>query len=130
MRVLCGSLHWLAQSTRPDIATITNILSRYVTQPTSQHIDQAKRVIKYLKETKTYRISFTSRKQEKLSSYIKFPIPDDKITALSDANWGPQDQSKPKPDKKGLLIYSNQDQYLDFSFGLEALYTGCQKDNQ
>ena len=103
MRVLCGSLNWLAQSTRPDIATITNILSRYVTQPTTQHIDQAKRVIRYLKGTKTYGIAFTSRKQEKLSSYIKFPIPDDKITALSDENWGPQDQSKPKPDEKRTL---------------------------
>ena len=28
---------------------------------------------------------------------VKFPIPSTTVTALTDANWGPQDQSKPNP---------------------------------
>ncbi len=103
MRVLCGSLNWLAQSTRPDIATITNILSKYTSKPTPQHIQQAKRVIRYLKGTKSHGISFSSSEQGKLESFIKFPIPSDEILAMCDANWGPQDQSKPKPNENRTL---------------------------
>ncbi len=103
MRVLCGSLNWLAQSTRPDIATITNILSRYTASPTEQHIVQAKRVIRYLKGTKSYGISYSSTNHQQLESFIKFPIPQDTILALSDANWGPQDQSKPRPNEDRTL---------------------------
>ena len=33
-----------------------------------------------------------------MSSYVKFPIDAAKVTALCDANWGPQDQSKPNSE--------------------------------
>ncbi len=104
MRVICGSLNWLSQSTRPDIATITNMLSKYTSKPNKFHIDHAKRVTRYyLKGTKNHGISFSSSECENLESFIKFPIPDDGITALCDANWGPQDQSKPKPNETRTL---------------------------
>jgi deoxyuridine 5'-triphosphate nucleotidohydrolase len=96
MQVLLGCLTWLSISTRPDIATITNILAQYTTTATQSHINQAKRVIRYLKSTKSMGISFHSDHNKQLESYVKFPVPDG-ITALCDANWGPQDQSKPDP---------------------------------
>jgi deoxyuridine 5'-triphosphate nucleotidohydrolase len=97
LRVLVGSLNWLALSTRPDIATITNMLAKYSNNASKGHIEQAKRVIKYLKGTKAMGISFTSYDRENLSSFVKFPIDSSSITCLTDANWGPQDQSKPNP---------------------------------
>jgi hypothetical protein len=96
-QVLIGSLNWLSMSTRPDIATITNMLAKYSNNPSKGHIDQAKRVIKYLKGTKTKGILFTSRQHSKLETFIKFPISPSIITTMTDANWGPQDQSKPSP---------------------------------
>jgi deoxyuridine 5'-triphosphate nucleotidohydrolase len=96
-RVLIGSLNWLSISTRPDISTITNMLAKYSSNPSKGHIDQAKRVIKYLKGTKEKGILFTSKNRNKLESFVKFPIPPSEITSMTDANWGPQDQSKPTP---------------------------------
>jgi hypothetical protein len=98
MQKLLGCLTWLSISTRPDIATITNLLAQYTTKATDSHINHVKRVIKYLKSTKTLGISFHSNNNASLKSYIKFPIPDG-ITSLCDANWGPQDQSRPHPNK-------------------------------
>ena len=50
---LVGCLMYLAVSTRPDIAYVTNRLARYVSAPTSNHVAVAKRVLKYLHGTKS-----------------------------------------------------------------------------
>jgi hypothetical protein len=94
-RVLVGSLNWLSISTHPDISTITNMLAKYLNKPSKGHIDQAKRVIKYLKGTKEKGILFTSKNRTKLETFVKFPILPNQLTTMTDANWGPQDQSKP-----------------------------------
>eukprot|EP00963_Diacronema_lutheri_P009487 scaffold847_cov397-Pavlova_lutheri.AAC.2 len=49
---LVGCLMYLAVSTRPDIAYVTNRLARYVSAPTSIHVAVANRVLKYLNGTK------------------------------------------------------------------------------
>ena len=49
LQSLVGSLNWLAISTRPDIAAITNILARYCKKVSKGHITAAKRVLRYLK---------------------------------------------------------------------------------
>ena len=73
MQVYIGSLTWLSISTRPDIATITNILAKYTTKCTKGHLDKVKRTIRYLKGTKSLGISFSSKNQQKLESHVKFP---------------------------------------------------------
>ena len=50
---LVGCLMYLAVSTRPDIAYVTNCLARYVSSPSSNHVAVAKRVLKYLHGTKS-----------------------------------------------------------------------------
>jgi hypothetical protein len=117
MQVYIGCLTWLAMSTRPDIATITNILAKYTTKCTKAHINQVKRVIRYLKGTKTLGIQFTSKQMTKIESHVKFPI--QQVTSMCDANWGPQDQSRPQQNESreidlfksrslsGFLIYLN-----------------------
>ena len=95
MRRLIGSLLWLSQSTRPDITTITNLLASYQTNPSPQHIEAAKRVIRYLKGTSNKGIRFQQQPNNEIASYLHFPLNSDIPVGLSDANWGPQDQSKP-----------------------------------
>ena len=97
LRTLVGSLNWLALSTRPDIAPITNMLARYCQHAAKGHIHACKRVIKYLKGTKSEGIIFSSTDRADLNAHVKFPISPDTIVSLTDANWGPQDQSVPKP---------------------------------
>ena len=91
MRSLVGSLNWLSQGTRPDLATITSMLAKYQNSPTSAHVEAAKYAIRYVKQTKHLGILFDSNYQPNLQSYIKFPL--DPLTATTDANWGPQDLS-------------------------------------
>ena len=43
---LIGSLNWLAISTRPDISTVTNMIAKYMSNPSLGLIHAAKHVIK------------------------------------------------------------------------------------
>ena len=58
LRKYVGCLNWLSTQTRPDIATITNMIAKYSANPSPGHIDAAKHVIKYLKGTKDLGIKF------------------------------------------------------------------------
>ena len=107
MQSIIGSLTGLSTSTRPDIATITNILAKYTANPSKGHIAAAKRVVKYLKGTRTLRIAFHSKQSSKLQSFVKFPINNDAPTAHTDANWGPQDQSKLTATSKPLDLFKS-----------------------
>ena len=95
-RSMVGSFNWLAQSTRPDLATITSILSQYLHRPTPGHIGAARHVLHYLNGTKDLEIAFHSNKNFSIQSFVHFPINGKiQLAAAADANWGPQDQSVP-----------------------------------
>jgi hypothetical protein len=104
MQKFIGCLNWLSISTRPDIATITNMLAKYTIVPTKGHIDAVKRVIRYLKGTKSKGILFTTASTTKISAYVKFPVPTNQVISMCDANWGPQDQSVPKTNKQAKQL--------------------------
>ena len=103
LQTLVGSLNWLSISTRPDIAPATNFLAKYSNCASKGHIQAAKHVIKYLKGTKAKGITFSSRDRENLQSHVKFPIPSNQVVSMTDANWGPQDQSHPDPNNPAEL---------------------------
>ena len=108
MQTLTGSLIWLSTSTRPDIATAVNLLSQFNHCATTGHLDACKRVIRYLKGTKTLGIAFHSRRNAKLQSFVKFPLDPNRVTPFADANWGPQDQSKPKITDAPLDLFKTR----------------------
>jgi hypothetical protein len=74
-RKLIGMISFLANNSRPDIATAVNILSQRNEKPKQIDWNELKRMIRYLKSTKYHKLqlSFNSRKDE-------FKI-------FSDANW-------------------------------------------
>jgi hypothetical protein len=51
---LIGSLLYLANTTRPDIAQSVGVLSRYRGTPTTAHMQEGLRVVRYLKGTRDY----------------------------------------------------------------------------
>ena len=57
-RCLVGSLLHLAMQTRSDIMWITNVLSRFMYDPSFEHFNAAKCVLRYLHNTKSLRLFF------------------------------------------------------------------------
>ena len=57
-------------------------------------MDHARYVLQYLKGTKDLGVTFSSSSDQHVESFVKFPLPST-VLPLCNANWGPQDQSKP-----------------------------------
>jgi hypothetical protein len=55
---LLGSLQYLAVATRPDIAYAINRLAAYTANPSLDHYTTAKRVLRYIKGTRNYAITY------------------------------------------------------------------------
>ena len=92
MQQLMGSLQWLSHCTRPDISTVTTLLSKHQNSPSPGHIQAAKYVINYLKGTSSHGIHFTSSHDDIPQSFLHFQTKDKRtLTGISDANWGAQD---------------------------------------
>ena len=102
LRSLVGSFNWLAISTRPDIATITNLLAQYLHRASPGHVASAKHVLRYLIGTSNLGIEFSPLPNPNTEAYVHFPL-GAKPVALTDANWGPQDQSHPDPNNPEQL---------------------------
>jgi hypothetical protein len=82
-RGIVGSLNYLAQSTRPDIAFVAHRLSCFVNNPSKIHYVAAKRVLRYLKGTKDVELIY-----RKDTDGLK-------MSAVSDADWaGNTDNSR------------------------------------
>ena len=77
--------------------------------PSVEHLNHCKHIHHYLKGKVDLGISFCADQNQTLYSYIHFPISDNSLTGLSDANWDPQDQSQPKqPSSKPLPIFKSR----------------------
>ena len=70
-RELAGALSWLALGTRPDIAFA---LARFGHNPGRVHWETAKRVLRYLKGTKAWRLTLGEKTPQ--------------VAAYTDADWG------------------------------------------
>lgn len=68
-RELIGSLMYLAVGTRPDIAYAVGIASRFLEKPSVVHERAAKRILKYLKRTINFGISYLGSKTNELQCY-------------------------------------------------------------
>ena len=98
LQELVGCMNWLSTQTLPDMATIANIISQYNTKCSPGHIKSAKYAIRYLKSTLHLSIKFSSKNQSNIESFVQFPLDPSRLHALTNANWGPQDQTVPKPN--------------------------------
>ncbi|XP_062713205.1 uncharacterized protein LOC134290165 [Aedes albopictus] len=73
-RQLIGGLQFLAHCTRSDIAYAVNVVSSFSSDPSEVHWVAAKRILRYLKGTKSMKLTF--RKQSAPS-----------FEGFSDADW-------------------------------------------
>jgi hypothetical protein len=106
-----GMINWLQMCTRPDLATAFTLLATHMHSPSQGHIDTVKYLRHYIYSTMDLGLHFTSSPNSSLESYIHFPLSTDDIgpstngqlTTFCDANWGPQDASKPSPTNTRLV---------------------------
>ena len=73
---LLGELQFLTNATRPDIAYAVNKLSAYTANPSLQHIGALKRILRYLKGTKSYGITYSKSFQDTSNSNIFYGFAD------------------------------------------------------
>lgn len=81
-RKLIGMLLYLSTNSRPDISASVAILSQKVSQPTQTDMNEAKRIVKYLKGSINLKLSLSN------------VLGEQKLTVFSDANWAEERESR------------------------------------
>jgi hypothetical protein len=99
---LVGSLNWLAHTTHPDLSMVVSLLAQHQSNLSPGHLDAALHVIKYIAQTKTLCIYFSSCHRSAIETFLHFPLPPT-LLSMSDENWGPQDASISKVDRPVIL---------------------------
>lgn len=56
-------------ATRPDLAFAVSMISRFMENPTEQHLTAAKRIMRYIKGTLSYGILYKTDQEAKLFAY-------------------------------------------------------------
>ncbi len=103
---IVGSIGWLAQSTRLDLAATHSFLLAYNNKPLKSHWNAALYTLHYIHSMIDYGFTFTSKERGPLHSFMSFPPPSDTeaytdaippskdqhhcLTMYSDACWGSQ----------------------------------------
>jgi hypothetical protein len=77
--VAIGSLLYAAMCTRPDIAFAVNTLAQFTSNPGEEHWTAVKRVMRYLKGTHDYSLTYSSQGEKDWST---------DVVGYSDADWG------------------------------------------
>lgn len=104
-RKIIGMLLYLTSHTRPDISAAVSILSQRVTRPRLVDLNEAKRVLRYLKGTKSLKLMMSDK------------FCGEKLYAFSDANW-----AEDREDRK-----SNSGYYCSVNGG--AISWSCRKQD-
>ena len=78
-----GALLYLQATTRPDISYIVNVLSKHMSKPTERHWTAAKHLLRYLKGTADYGITYQGGSKHFLIGYVDADYAADKDTRKS-----------------------------------------------
>ena len=86
-REMIGCLIYCMTCTRPDLAFCVTKMSQYLSKPTQDHLNAVKRILRYIKGTIDYKLTYS--KLENLS-----------LCGFSDSDWGNDTQ-----DRKSITGY-------------------------
>jgi hypothetical protein len=82
---IVGSLIYLSNKTRPDIAFSVGILARHMSNPTKHDYDLSKRVMRYLNGTREMKLTYN--KIERIAGFSDASFADDKIDRTSTSGY-------------------------------------------
>lgn len=83
---LVGSIQYAATCTRPDLAYIAQVLSRHMQASGEEHWIAAKRVLRYIKGTRTLGLKFSGTSSD--GGALEGFAMETELEAYSDADWG------------------------------------------
>ena len=72
---IIGCLTYVTTASRPDLAAAVGILSKYMTKPSQEHWKGVKRILRYIKGTMNFGITFQAKEKTCI------------LTCYSDADW-------------------------------------------
>jgi hypothetical protein len=84
---LVGSLQYLANTTRPDIAQSVGLLGRYRNKPTTAHLNAGLRIVKYLLLTKGDGLVYGGKGRIELTGYVDSDFAGDLDTRKSTTGY-------------------------------------------
>jgi hypothetical protein len=90
---IVGFLMYIALATRPDILFVVAALSGYNSKPFTSHLTAAKRVIRYLKATRDYRLHYDTHNHDR------------NLTGYTDSEWA--NDSADRKSQGGHIFISN-----------------------
>lgn len=79
---IIGSLTYICYATRPDLTHVVNMLARHASNPSDEHVQGIKRVLRYLNGTRDLLLTY-----DKPSQSEKHPSHTISIQMFSDADW-------------------------------------------
>ena len=112
---IVGSLQYAAGGTRPDIAYAVSTVAKYCHQPSELHMTAAKRILRYLKQTKDHNLTYVRNSPEAIVGY-------------SDADWAGDVQDRRSTSGNvfllggGAITWSNHKQSSVALSTVEAEY--------
>jgi len=118
-QAIVGSLMYIALATRPDISFAVAALSRYNSRPFARHLTAARRVLRYLKVTKDYRLRYNSS-----------TTGPNTLIVYTDSEWA-SDSADQKSQggyifiSNGTISWQSRKQDLVATSTLEAEYIAC-----
>ena len=84
---LIGALNWISIMTRPDITLAVSRLAKYNQNPTAEHMQAAKRVVRYLAGTIDVGITFKPGDDDGVQEYTDTSWNDNKETSRSTGGY-------------------------------------------
>lgn len=95
-RELIGSLMYLSIGSRPDITYAVSYLSRYLDKPNKKVWNGAKRILRYLQETKTLCMIYEKQKNDKIE-----------LVGYSDSDWAADIKDRKSVTGGVIYFYGN-----------------------
>ena len=125
-RKLIGMLLYLSVNSRPDIAAPVAILCQKVSAPTDTDLNEAKRVLRYLKGTKHIKLTLgTSRRSNELWAYTDSDWAEDQVDRKSNSGFVCFLSNSPimwKSKKQTIVATSSAEaEYIAMSIGAKEI---------
>ena len=92
---IIGSLTYAATSTGPDIAAAVNMQSKFMTKPSKEHMEEVKRILRYMRGTVDYGLVYSASDSKCI------------LSGYSDSDWAGDVDTRHSTSGYVFQVYGN-----------------------